>query len=265
MMMRPATVDEFVRDPIGRYVAGAWYVIWVESPRLAGSAISGRPDALDLPTIARVTTLPETWCDPDGYDIVVDWSNLEGLDPPAFAVLSTHLRRVLDTTTRLRRAAIVRAPGMAGAIVAGVFHEEVPRSRAALFADRAEAFAWLGLTDDVRQRVVQLLDIHHAAPPFLRALRDRLARRRGATLASEARALGLSDRTLSRQLHEAGTSFRGELERARLRAAEALLVDTELKLDAVARQVGFASRTHFSQFFRRATGESPSEFRARRR
>ena len=263
--MRPATVDDFVRDPIGRYVSGPWYVVWVDSPRLAGSAFFGRPDARDLPAIARVTTLPETWSDPDGYNIVVDWSSMEGLDPPAFAVLSTHLKRVLDSATRLRRAAIVRSPGIAGAIVAGVFHDQVPRSRAALFTDRVEAFAWLGLAGEVHKRVEQLLDNHLAAPPFLRALRDRLARRRGATLGSEARALGLSDRTLSRQLHEAGTSFRGELERARLRAAEALLVDTELKLEAVARQVGFASRTHFSQFFRRATGESPSEFRARRR
>jgi AraC-like DNA-binding protein len=222
-------------------------------------------NARDLPTVVRLTTLPETWNDPDGYDILVDWSGIEGLDPPAFAELLKHLKRLLDATTRLRRAAIVRAPGMAGAIVAGVFHDEVPRSRAALFADRVEAFAWLGLAEDVRKRVVHLLDTHLAAPPFLRALRDRLACRGSATLGSEARALGLSERTLSRQLHEAGTSFRGELERARVRAAEALLVDTQLKLEAVARQVGFASRTHFSQIFRRATGESPSEFRARRR
>jgi AraC-like DNA-binding protein len=263
--MRASTVDAYVRDPIGRYVAGSWYVVWVDSPRLAGAAFFGRPDARDLPTVARVTTLPQTWSDPNGYDILVDWSSIDGLDPLAFTGLSTHLKRVLDTTIRLRRAAVVRPPGMTGAIVAGVFHEDVPRSRAALFTDRVEAVAWLGLAGDVRKRVEHLLDHHCAAPPFLQALRDRLARRGGATLASEARALGLSERTLSRQLHEAGTSFRAELERARVRAAEALLVDTELKLDAVARQVGFASRTHFSQFFRRATGESPSEFRARRR
>jgi len=263
--MRTATVDDFVRDPIGRYVVGSWYIVWVDSPRLAGAAFFGRPDSRDLPDIARVTTLPETWSDPDGYDILVDWSSIDGLDPLAFAGLSTHLKRVLDLTIRLRRAAIVRPPGMTGAIVAGVFHDDAPRSRAALFTDRVEAVAWLGLAGSVHKRVEQLLSTHFAAPPFLRALRDRLARRGGATLASEARALGLSDRTLSRQLHEAGTSFRGEVERARVRAAEALLVDTELKLDAVARQVGFASRTHFSQFFRRATGESPSEFRARRR
>jgi len=77
--------------------------------------------------------------------------------------------------------------------------------------------------------------------------------------------VGLSERSLSRRLSELGTSFRDEVQRARLRAAEALLVDTDLKLDAVGRAIGFTSRAHFSDFFRRATGEAPSEFRARRR
>jgi transcriptional regulator GlxA family with amidase domain len=55
------------------------------------------------------------------------------------------------------------------------------------------------------------------------------------------------------------------MQRARLRHAESLLVDTDLKLDVIAREVGFRSRSHFSEYFRNVTGEPPSAFRARRR
>ena len=265
--MRRASVDEYVRDPVGRYVTGRWFLVWADSPRLAGSAFFGRPDTRELPDVVRVTSLPETWSDRAGYDVLVDWSKLEGLEPAAFSGFVAVLRQRVQAATRLRRAAIVRAPGMTGAVIAGVFHDEIRAdSRAALFADREEALAWLGVSGDPRARIERVLRDHLAEPTLLRTLRARLADSpRSASLPGEARALGVSERTLSRQLQAEGTSFRAELERARLRAAESLLVQTDLKLETIARQIGFTSRTHFSQFFRGATGETPSGFRAHRK
>jgi len=265
--VRPASLEEYVRNPVGHYVAGRSYVVWVDSPRFAGSAYFGRIDARELPDLVRLATLPETWVDPSGYDVVVDCGRLEGVDATTFAALLRFLDEVKPVMTKLRRAAIVRPAGLAGAVVAGVFHDQVrPTLRAALFTDRGEAFAWLGLPATARAHVDKMLAKTAGDAPLLRALRDELARvSAGASLATVARALGTSGRSLSRQLNGLGTSFRAELHRARLRVAEALLLDSELKLDAIASEIGFRSRAHFSELFHRATGETPSEFRARRR
>lgn len=84
-------------------------------------------------------------------------------------------------------------------------------------------------------------------------------------LEEAARALALSTRTLQRALARRGTSFRTEQARGRLRAAEAMLLGGNEKIAAIARTVGCASVAHFTQLFRKSTGERPSEFRARRR
>jgi AraC-like DNA-binding protein len=99
----------------------------------------------------------------------------------------------------------------------------------------------------------------------LRSLRGHLAANLSQiTVRAAARALGTSPRTLQRGLSELGTSFRAEVERARVRAAEALLAETNAKLEVIALQVGCSSPSSFSRLFRRLTGESPSDFRARR-
>jgi AraC-like DNA-binding protein len=265
--MRVATADDFAREPVGRYVAGDSYLIWVDSPSLAGAAFFGRPDEREIPGMLRLSSLREQWAHP-GYDVLIDCSELEPMDTASFTTLRRHVHDVAPVTTKLRAVSIIRPPGVAGAIIGGLFHDSVqPKFRAALFADRAEGFAWLGRADsaDEYARLDELMKLRGAPPP-LRALRDHLAHDPvGATLAGAARTLALSERSLSRRLSELGTSFRNEVQRARLRIAEGLLVDTDLKLDAVARKVGFTSRTHFSDFFHRATGETPSDFRARRR
>jgi transcriptional regulator GlxA family with amidase domain len=74
----------------------------------------------------------------------------------------------------------------------------------------------------------------------------------------------LCTRTLQRHLSAAGTSFRAEVESARLRAAEELLASTNLKVAAIAAEVGCASPQHFSALFRRARGMSPQQFRSAR-
>jgi AraC-like DNA-binding protein len=267
--MRAAGFDEFMHAPVGRYVAGRSYVVWVNSPSLAGSAYFGRPDERDFPDILRLARLPEHPALVEGFDVVVDCGELEMLATPAFSVLLSYFRDVAILAKKPGQVSIVRPAGIAGTLVAGLFHDNVvPVFRSALFADRAEAFAWLGRADvgEARARIDDLMVELRGAPPPLCALRDLLAENpTRATLMTSARMLGLSERSLSRRLGELGTSFRLEVQRARLRAAEALLVDTDLKLDTIASRVGFASRAHFSDFFHRATGETPSDFRIRRR
>lgn len=102
-------------------------------------------------------------------------------------------------------------------------------------------------------------------PLFLQRLRERLDRDLASGgIAHVARSLRMSIRTLQRRLARAETSYRQELNAARLRKAQQLLAGTELKITAVALEVGCSSSQHLSALFRKMTGESPSAWRAAR-
>lgn len=79
-----------------------------------------------------------------------------------------------------------------------------------------------------------------------------------------ASSVGMSLRSLSRLLSDAGTSARELLMRARLDRACALLSNplcASATITQVADQAGFADYQHFARAFRRHTGSSPTEFR----
>jgi len=84
-----------------------------------------------------------------------------------------------------------------------------------------------------------------------------------ATLASAASSLAVSKRTLQRVLAEHGSSFRGELDAARVRVAQRLLRESSEAIARVAIEVGCSSPQQLSGLFRRVVGESPREWRAR--
>lgn len=83
-----------------------------------------------------------------------------------------------------------------------------------------------------------------------------------ATLPSVATRLGLSARSLQRQLHELGTSFRSELANARVSEAQRRMRNRHVSLTAIALDVGFASIQAFGRSFRRDTGVHPSAWRS---
>ncbi len=62
---------------------------------------------------------------------------------------------------------------------------------------------------------------------------------------------------------EVGVSIHAFQLRARLLRAIDLLLDTRLDLAAIAHDLGFANHSHFAAVFRRMTGATPREFRAR--
>src|SRR5258706_820419 len=137
----------------------------------------------------------------------------------------------------MRRVSIVRPRGHAGIMLAGVFYELARQTfSAALFADRVEAARWLGHEDALAAcaELDALVDGVRAAPRELRQLQEHLRSHLARpTLERAARALGISARSLQRALRAAGTSFRRQVEHARVRVAEGLLSDGQLKLEAV--------------------------------
>lgn len=84
----------------------------------------------------------------------------------------------------------------------------------------------------------------------------------GSPMADVAAALGLSERSLRRRLEEAGTSYRQVLDEVRQSAAEDLLASGVLRVEDVARRLGYAEATSFGAAYRRWTGRTPRSGRA---
>jgi AraC-like DNA-binding protein len=80
-----------------------------------------------------------------------------------------------------------------------------------------------------------------------------------------AEVLGMSVRTLQRQLSEVGLTHEALVGRARFATAATLLVQTDTKVLEIALDLGYSDHAHFTRAFRRWAGCSPQEFRRRRR
>jgi AraC-like DNA-binding protein len=266
--MQPATAEQFRRDPVGRYLAGRSFLLWVYDETLAGSMYFGRPDERDFPTLLAMADMPFHERLAQKWDAVVDCSGMDVLQPEAFEHLSRYVPFIAPILARLHRAALVRPPGILGATLAGVYYQAVQGySSAAMFSDRVEGFRWLERTDGDKAcaELDRLAGELSTVPALLRELREALTTTpRGLAVETVARRLSLSPRSLQRRLNDLGTSFRAEVDRARVRVAESLLVESDLKLQAIGAAAGFMTPSHFSAAFRRITGESPSEFRGRR-
>ena len=76
-----------------------------------------------------------------------------------------------------------------------------------------------------------------------------------------ARTLGLSARTLTRRLAEAGTSFNRIVDELRRELAEKYLTETSLSITEVAFAVGYTNVSAFDTAFKRWTGQTPYRYR----
>jgi AraC-like DNA-binding protein len=85
----------------------------------------------------------------------------------------------------------------------------------------------------------------------------------GGTLERVARALKMSPRTLQRRLSEHGTSFQDVLDVERQELARRLLEDPQLSVSEVAWRLGYSELAAFNRAFKRWTGKTPGEWRAR--
>lgn len=75
--------------------------------------------------------------------------------------------------------------------------------------------------------------------------------------------LCMSSRTLKRKLHRLGLNYRGLVDEARKDAALRDVLNPVLRMDEIAARMGYADPANLTRAFRRWTGESPSQYRAR--
>lgn len=129
-----------------------------------------------------------------------------------------------------------------------------------VFYTPPELWAWLGTDARIVAEIEALVSSQLSTPNQALAVRDTLRREPGLGLADVARVLGLSVRSLQRLLAASGQSFVELRNEIRVERALALLAQ-DMKLEAVANAVGFTSTTHFTTWFRRQRGITPSQFR----
>jgi len=85
----------------------------------------------------------------------------------------------------------------------------------------------------------------------------------GLALPELAERMHLSPRTLIRRLTNAGTSFGALIDRHCRRRAEAMLADRAYPISEIAYRLGYSDPANFVRAFRRWSGRTPSEHRAR--
>lgn len=253
-------------DPVGHYVSGDGFVHYCAAPKLWGLILWGRPN-MDTARELGKTLMLELDAPAVPHASVVDASRLEGADTGAFEALEWYMKSFGDKLAQqVTQLALVRPPGISGAMVAGIY-DVVPRPYPVqVFGTLGDALTWSGAPTGVEQA---LEDAHAEAtgtPPVLGALRALLGERlTGITVADAAKHLSLSERSLQRKLSDLDTTFQAELGGARVRAAKRLLVETEAALTTIALEVGCASLQHFSTLFRKHVGVAPGDWRKRNR
>lgn len=258
-------LDDYLRDPLGHYVIGEGFLHWYASADLCGFILWGRPGEAQVRRLVQVLDVELAPAKP--HASLVDARRLEAADPSAFAVLMKYMQpREKAFSTSVLKQALVRPEGVVGAVVGGFYTLLSGAYPSRAFSDPAQALEWLGhpeaLAAPLLSELNDLAAVATGQSPLLcelhQVMRSKLP---DVNLADVAREMGMSERTLQRRLKEGGTSFQAELNAVQVRMAQALLLETDMKLTAVAVEVGCASLQHFSSLFRKVVGASPSSWR----
>jgi AraC-like DNA-binding protein len=265
-MEAASSLEHYMSSPVGRYLVGPTYVVWWKSTHLNGILLWGRPEEEH---IFRLTRALDAELSPhvSPHASLIDARRVWGVDAAAFNALLRYVdSRRLPFSRLVKRQAVLRPEGLAGAAIAGFLTVLTPGYAASSFTNAPAALDWLGVEEErcVCDELDTLVDRSNGSSGTVLQLRAYLERRLGdASIACAAQELGLSERSLQRQLQECGTSFRAELSGSQVQAAKSLMLNTRHDLKRVAVEVGCASLQSFSTLFKRIEGSSPSRWRSR--
>lgn len=241
-----------------RCLFGARFAFWAIDRDLGGHGAWGFADRDDTEKYVAVL---EAALDHRPTHLLVDWSGIRGATEESFAVLRDYFAR--NGPRIVPASAIVPPQGMLGAVVAGFYDVATEHTRPPLVGSLAEACERIGRADALE--AIEAFEVLRRERAEGHVVVDRLRELFSGEdppngLADAAERMGQPARTLQHRLRKAGTSFRDEHDRARLRRACALLAGG-VKVAAVAAEVGFSSAQHFAGWFKRKTGTTPGEWR----
>lgn len=261
-------VRAFLEDPVDACVVAASWAVWCRSPSLCGAVAWGVPTPEEVTPLAEVLDFV---CQPPfaAVDILLDNRRIERVDTDALMAFGARVMvRLPEWARRIRRLAAILPDGLPGMLVAGILPSLQPPFPFRFTHAPADAWAFLehpelaATVDEVERAIAQA----RGSSLLLDRLRAHLERAlQHPSLAAAATALGLSTRSLQRELLGLETSFSDEVRKARIGAATELLRSTDTKIDAIALRVGFSSSSKMSAAFRAEVGLTPSQLRANQR
>jgi AraC-like DNA-binding protein len=267
-MSLAADAADFQAAPIGKFLFGRSWAVWCATPEIIGSFHWGLPDDHDAAEMMAAMDFVRHPSLAGRAKILMDSHQIQRVDADTLLAFTKLARQWIPIWSPfIARHATIVPDSLVGILLAGVlpllgggysfkFVHEL--SDALVFLDDPEVSA-------AYRDAHAIADTRRLPPAALVKLKDALGRDLGnATIGDCALAMGLSTRTLQRELRRHGTSFSDELRRARTHAASELLRMSELKIDAIAARVGFGTASRMSAALRREVGATASEIRARR-
>jgi AraC-like DNA-binding protein len=259
-------------SPAGRAWRGeGWRVFCARAgvvggaPGLWGFAVAGAVGgdaAIALVDALRLELEPDV----APHRSLIDARHLTAVEPRSFSAFSRYVETAhARLAAQVQALAIVRPPGLEGAVVAGFF-QLLPPPYPVFVVDSVDA-GLVALGEDVAALAGLRAFLDDIGGDQLLTSRLRALCRQQPLLELDdaARALAVSTRTLQRRLREAGTSFSDVVADARLQEARARIEGSDAPLTTIALDAGFSSLQHLGQATRKAFGLSPSALRARAR
>jgi AraC-like DNA-binding protein len=256
--------SDYLGAPLDHWTSGeGWLHFSTTDPPLAGAVTWGTCgvpmcEALLACATASRAALP-------AHAALLDGSRTPKIEAISFRVAAEYVLRNREAVSRsVVRFAAVRPSGIAGASAEGFFRMVPAPYRVKVFDARGDALRWLGcaglapMIDEIESRAAASVEGVTVLPDLHRAIAENLTE---GVLAHAAKTLGISTRSLQRRLRAEGTTFQRELSFVRLRAAQQLMLETDLPLTRIAAEAGFASASALSTSFRKHTGTSPSAWR----
>ena len=260
------TIEDLAADPIGAALVGDSFITWCATSRLVGTLHVGRREAKDAASLARLYALADHPALRRPLRRVVDGRELMDIDADAWAQMRGVVERAAGSlATLFERQAVIVRPDLDGARTVALLPAFGPTDQFRVFTSEDEAYRWADPEHGADALVNLRAVLATARTAMTTTARSRawIARNlRGARIESCARALGLSARSLQRELAEAGTTFRALVAEQRVAVARKRLRDETTKIDTIAREVGCSSASQLGVLLRRAGLPSPSEIRA---
>ena len=173
----------------------------------------------------------------------------------AFRAASLRFRHRPDDATDFER--VLGCPVHAGAEADEL---AIPRSSWRLPLRRRDSTLHAILASQAEEQIVRLGSDERAAAQLRRTLSGAMPSGR-VDLATAARRLGTSARTLQRRLEQEGTSFQDVLDDVRRETAEGYLTESRLSVGEVGYLLGFSEPAAFHRAFKRWTRVTPLEYR----
>lgn len=203
---------------------------------------------------------------PGGVVMMLDFSRMrpEFIDLRAVEKLREGALGLLELSKQKMRLQVFLVPeSSAGTPWAGLNSTMPPAFPWSVSTSPTAAWNALGAPAGLVTSVSRMIERELEVTPLVASIRAKLRADMRADVGAVALALGCTTRTLQRQLREAKTSFRQLQSEARFERASTLLRGSQPKIDAIARECGFAGGESFITWFKAHCGVTPLEWRRR--